>query len=150
MQASNRVVARFRDGAVVKGTTSDFFPNRAVFHVMPSDGSKGLEVRVEDLKALFFVQNLEGDPTRNDARGFISGPKEHPRGRKIAVVFRDGELVCGYSLGYTPQRDAFFLFPADAQSNNQRIFVVVKGAAEVREGTAAEEFVQKLLESEAA
>ena len=143
------IVAAFIDGSRKKGQSLDVDPKRPTCHLKTETGGT-VEVALKDVKALFFVRQLEGDAGRVDARGFLSGPEEHPRGRKIAVLFRDGELVCGYSLGYSPQRDAFFLFPADAQSNNQRVFVVVDGTTEVRQGTAAETMVQKRLESEAA
>ena len=53
--------------------------------------------------------------------------------------FKDAELVCGYSLSYSPDRDGFFMFPADAGSNNLRVFVVTAAAMTVRAGPSAEE-----------
>jgi len=142
---ANKVVARFADGTVLKGQTSDFFPNRPVFHVVKRDGTHGTEVRVEKLKALFFVKSLDGDAQRSGLRGFIDGPPENSRGRKLAVRFADGEFVCGYSLAYTPNRGAFFMYPADPNTNNERVFVVVGNGADVREGAAAEEMAQKIV-----
>ena len=37
MQLHNRVVARFADGRVLKGTTQDFSVTRDFFHVIPPD-----------------------------------------------------------------------------------------------------------------
>ena len=37
MQA-NKVVARFKDGSIVKGKTSDFFPNKETCHLETSSG----------------------------------------------------------------------------------------------------------------
>jgi hypothetical protein len=45
------------------------------------------------------------------------------------VKFSDGESIIGYTLGYSPDRQGFFMTPADSKSNNQRIFVV-KSASE--------------------
>jgi hypothetical protein len=45
------------------------------------------------------------------------------------VKFSDGESIIGYTLGYSPDRQGFFMTPADVKSNNQRIFVV-KSASE--------------------
>ena len=150
MTNANLVVAHFRDGTVVKGATNDFFPNRPAFHVTPSGAERGQQVRVQDLKALFFVKHLEGDPLRVDLRGFIQAPQDNVHGRKIALRFHDGELVCGYSLAYASTRDAFFMFPADPNSNNQRIFVVVASATEVREGAPAEKLAQRTIDGRAA
>jgi hypothetical protein len=33
MNTLNKVVARFKDGILMKGTTSDFFPNKNEFHL---------------------------------------------------------------------------------------------------------------------
>ena len=37
MQLHNRVVARFTDGRVLKGTTQDFAVSRDYFHVIPAE-----------------------------------------------------------------------------------------------------------------
>jgi hypothetical protein len=36
----------------------------------------------------------------------------------------DDETVVGYTLGYFPDRQGFYISPADLQGNNERIFVV--------------------------
>jgi hypothetical protein len=43
--------------------------------------------------------------------------------------FIDGETMAGYTLGYSPDRQGFYLTSADLQGNNERIFVV-KSATE--------------------
>lgn len=149
MGEATRVVARFSDGKILKGTTQDFFPNRPSFHLLPVDGSQGIEIRCKQLKALFFVKSFEGDRHRKDIRGFVTAPAETAQGKKIAVRFKDGELLCGYSLSYTPDREGFFVFPADAGSNNLRAYVVTGAATEVKAGPAAEVLAQRMLGSEA-
>jgi uncharacterized protein DUF6982 len=149
MTETTRVVARFADGKVMKGTTQDFFPNRPAFHLLPSGGGTGIEIRCRQLKAVFFVKSFEGDPKRKDLQGFMSAPPETAQGKKIAVRFKDGEVICGYTLSYAPDRDGFFVFPADAGGNNTRIFVVTAATAEVKAGPAAELMIQRLLGSKA-
>ena len=124
MEITNLIVARYLDGRLVKGVTRDFSPNRPIFHVDLERGGDVVELRFKQLKALFFVRALEGDPARQDVRGFVHGPAETQQGKKIAVRFRDAELLCGYTLSWSPDREGFFMFPADANSNNQRIFVI--------------------------
>jgi hypothetical protein len=145
VEITNLVVARFLDGRVLKGVTRDFSPNRAMFHVDPQDGSTTVELRFRQLKALFFVNSLEGDPARQDVRGFVHGPVETQQGKKIAVRFRDGEFICGYTLSWAPDREGFFMFPADPQSNNQRIYVITPSTLEVKAGPAAEVLAQRVL-----
>ncbi len=115
----NKVIVRYKDGTLKKGNTSDFFPNKARFHLNHLDG-KIEEIDVEYLKAVFFVKNFEGNKDyKKKYEDTI-----HGAGRKIVVDFSDGESITGYALGYSPDRQGFFITPADLGSNNERIFVV--------------------------
>ncbi len=148
MDISNLVVARYNDGRVLKGTTRDFSANRTMFHIEVQDSGEVVELRCRQLKALFFVRTLEGDSSRQDLRGFVDGPQETSHGRKIAVRFRDSEFLCGYTLSWSPDREGFFLFPADTGGNNQRIYVVTAATQEIKAGPAAEALAQRMLGEE--
>ena len=121
---TNKVVARFKDGSLMKGKTRDFFPNKTSFHLETLSGETQ-KIEVEQLKAFFLVKDFEGNKDHteeyNDA---ITGA-----GRMIRVTFSDGESIIGYTLGYPPDRQGFYMTPADLKSNNVRIFVV-KSASE--------------------
>lgn len=145
MAELNKVVVRFLDGKVLKGTTQDFFPNRATFHLLPTEGGNGIEVRCKQLKAVFFVRDLAGNASRKDVLGFIAGPGETSQGKKIAVLFKDQELMCGYSLSYLPEREGFFMFPSDKDSNNLRVYILTAACQEVKAGPAADVLAQKVL-----
>lgn len=145
MEITNLVVARYLDGRTLKGVTRDFSPNRGIFHVDVHGGGDTVELRFRQLKALFFVREFGGDPGRQDLRGFVHGPAETHQGKKIAVRFRDGEFVCGYTLSWSPDREGFFLFPADPNSNNQRIFVITASTLEIKAGPAGEVLAQRVL-----
>jgi len=60
-----KVIARFKDGRIVRGYTNDFDPSKAHLHVSSDlrDG-KSTIILLSDLKALFFVRDFAGDPTR--------------------------------------------------------------------------------------
>jgi hypothetical protein len=124
----NRIVARFVDGRTVKGTTQDFAPGRNAFHVIPSDGgARPVKVVVNDLKAIFFVKDLVGNAAYAEVKAF-----ERPApGRKVQVVFQDGETLLGTTQAYQPERPGFFMVPADPQSNNERIYVVRRAIEQV-------------------
>jgi hypothetical protein len=145
MTETIRVVARYLNGKVLKGTTQDFYPNRAGFHLTPVDGGPTVEVLCRELKAVFFVKDFAGNPDRRDPRGFIAAPGETTHGKKIAVQFKDGELICGYTLSYVPDRAGFFMTPADSRSNSLRIYVQVSSAVQVKAGPAADVLAQKSL-----
>ena len=128
----NKIVAHYQDGSLMKGITNDFSPNKDIFHLFPQDappGSKTLEVRVPELKAVFFVKDYVGKPEYNDRKEFAS--IKPVVGRKIKVVFTDGELMIGTTYGYQPNRPGFFVVPADLQSNIERCFVVTSATREV-------------------
>ena len=115
----NKVVVRFKDDTIMKGNTSDFFPNKALFHLSYREG-KIKEIDVEELKAVFFVKDFKGNKDHNKKYDdTVQGA-----GRKIKVDFSDGESIMGYVLGYSPDRQGFFMTPADLAGNNERIFVV--------------------------
>lgn len=125
-----KVVARYADGRVLKGTTLNFSPTRATF-LLQAEGAtannEAVTVRTSDLKALFFVRDLEGNAEYNDLKEFVG----RPAGRKVVVTFKDGERLVGASLTYDAAREGFFLFPADPRSNNERIYVVMSAVASV-------------------
>jgi hypothetical protein len=127
----NRTVVRYLDGRVVKGYTTDFLPTKDVFHLTSADNpaAKPLEVRASELKAIFFVKDLAGNPKHDERKQF--DPSRPPVGRKIRVLFKDGELLIGTTTGYDPARSGFFVIPADPESNNDRCFVVAAAVKEV-------------------
>ena len=116
---ANKVVVKFKDNKLLKGTTSDFFPNKNQFHLNLPDGEI-FEITVEDLKAIYFVKDYDGNKDRKKSyTDEITGT-----GRKMKVDFTDGESIIGFTLGYSPERTGFYFTPADAGGNNLRIFVV--------------------------
>jgi hypothetical protein len=116
-----KVVARFRDGRVVKGATQNFWPERDRFHLVPVSG-EAVEVAVREMKALFIVRSFEGDAGRVERK--LPAEGEAMRGTPVKVKFADGEMLCGTTLNRDPTTPGFFLFPFDPNSNNIRIFVV--------------------------
>jgi hypothetical protein len=128
----NRVVARFTDGRMVKGDTSDFLPTKDSFHVGMAPavpGAKLVEIQMKDLKALFFVKDFAGDPKHEDRKEFDSA--RPGAGRRIKVVFKDGEVLVGTTQGYQPGRPGFFLVPADPGSNIERCYVLSAATQEI-------------------
>jgi hypothetical protein len=116
----NSVVVHFADHTLLKGVTNNFFPNKEKFHLTDRDTGEVREILLAGLKAVFFVKDFDGD---RDYRKHADIERIGV-GRKMRVAFKDGETLTGYSQGFSPGRSGFFLFPADPQSNNDRIFVV--------------------------
>jgi len=127
--AGNRVVARYRDGRLVKGVTSDFLPARDLFHVAPEGGGAPVAVKHADLKAVFFVRDFAGNPEHQTRNDFAAG--RPAIGKQIRVVFEDGEVMVGTTQGYQPGRPGFFVVPADPVANTQRCYVISAATKEV-------------------
>ena len=125
----NRIVARFQDGRVLKGFTNDFLPAKNQFHMTLEEQAAGagpIQVQVPELKALFFVKTFEGDSQHQVS----NDPAQASPGRKLRVVFKDGEVMVGTTQGYDRSRPAFFVIPVD-KGNNDRCFVVAAAVQEV-------------------
>jgi len=120
----NRIVVRYQDRRLLKGFTTDFLPTKEVFHLTSVDSAAQvpLEVRLSQAKAVFFVRDLNGNRAYRERKQFDGA--RPPLGRKIRVVFKDGELLVGTTQCYQPGRPGFFVIPADPSSNNERCFVV--------------------------
>lgn len=142
MAETNRVVARFLDGSMVKGTTEDFFPNRPTFHLHVTGDPKVQVVACAKLKAVFFVKDVTGNPRRDEVVDFVGEEVGVHQGRRIAVQFKDGEMIAGHTVGYTSDRTGFFVTPADPESNNIRIYVLKHATQKIAVGEPATVMVQ--------
>jgi len=128
---ANKVVVAFVDGRRVKGFVYNFSVLRDAFSVFPSEDSSkqdAVEVKMNDLKAVFFVKDFVGNRARQDD----SLPELLKRGRKIEAAFSDGETLIGATEAYHPQKSGFFMFLADPESNNTRVFVVNKNVRHIK------------------
>lgn len=119
------VVARYKDGTIVKGKTADFSPFKPFFHV-ENEGEETVMIDTEQLKAIFFVKDSEEDEETDKYRHI-----KELGGKKIIVHFIDGEEITGYALKYSSAYNGFFVTPADVQSNNQRIYVITSATEKI-------------------
>ena len=118
---ANEVVAHYLNGKVVKGVSLDVDPGRPLCHIRTAEGA--LEVKLKELKALFFVKNLVGDAARDEARKLEPGDGRARGSFPIELEFVDGESLVGLTVRYPPIRPFFFVLPADPGSNNVRVLV---------------------------
>jgi hypothetical protein len=119
---NNKIVARYLDGRLIKGIALDIDVTRPKFHVRPPEG-KAVEVQLRELKALFYVRTLDGDPEHQESK--TPDPND-ARGRSstvVALTFKDGEVMVGHTIGNPMNRPYFFIVPVDPLSNNIRVLV---------------------------
>lgn len=128
----NRVVAHYLGGNLVKGYAFDFSQDRDSFHVFnsPDRIEEGTLVYHDELKALFFVKTLEGNPDYEDP---IYSEEEIKKltGLKLKVVFKDGEVMYATTFGYSPARKGFFIFPVDKNCNNEKVYVITASTSSI-------------------
>jgi hypothetical protein len=128
----HKVVVRYKNGAVAKGTTTDFAPNRISFtlnHEPPAPDGPAT-INIDELKAIFFVHSLQGNREYREQKLRIP---EGTIGRRYLLTFTDGETMRGTALGVNLSRYGFLLFPSDPGGNNKRIFVMHSAVKELRQ-----------------
>jgi hypothetical protein len=138
----NNVVAHFKNGRLIKGYTHDFTTARDSFHLTSEreeDRGKVHNIKISDLKAVFFVKMYEGNREYIGKKRFEEVDASKLRGLRIKVEFNDGEVIRGISLGYNKRKKGFFMVEVDPKSNNQRIYIVADALRDVKVGSAAEE-----------
>lgn len=129
----SKIVVRYLNGKTLKGTTQNFFPNKPVFHVVRHGGGGPgdlVEVKLDELKAVFFVRDFTGNPKHNERK--YPTPGERPQGRLMEVTCKDREVFVGTTTGFDPKRPGFFLFPIDPTANNMKAYFVSGAVAATR------------------
>lgn len=131
MSSASKVVVACMDGERRKGFVFNFSALRDSFRLFPEANSPqaaGADLELREVKAIFFVKDFTGNRERHDAYDSLAGA----HGRKIEVTCRDGEKILGTTEAYNPKKLGFFIFPADRDSNNIRIFIVNANVSAVK------------------
>ena len=121
------MVARFKDGSLIKGKIHDFFIGKSEFRFETIKGELR-NIFVEELKAIFWVKDFQGNKNHKDKFNFDLDIG----GRRIRVRFFYFELIIGHTIGYSSNQPGFFMVPLDTESNNKGVFVI-KSATEIIE-----------------
>ncbi len=132
-----KVIARFVDGRVLKTYVLDFSPYDE-FVTVEDEARSVQRLKVDELKAIFFVKSFEGDKNRSDKKAFVW---KSSTGKRVFVKFKDGEYMTGYVEGDIPWKKGFFLepgkgkgfflIPVDEEGNNLKVFVVASSVWDV-------------------
>lgn len=91
--------------------------------IEPQDGGPAVTFRLEDAKAVFFVNTFAGSPTQQDVR-FFDSLSIQPH-LWVRLAFHDGEIMEGRVANDMDllTKNAFQLFPVDELTNNRSLFV---------------------------
>jgi hypothetical protein len=137
-----QAVLHLRAGKLQKGLLIGFTPTANTVRLqLESEPAKApIEVKVSDLKAIYYVRTLSGNKQYKKKRYFGS---IETKGKRIMVRFKDSEILCGFIEGDLPWKDGFltlsdpdlkgfFIYPADPEGNNTKVFVVTTAVEDVR------------------
>src|SRR2546430_15183076 len=102
--------------AACAGISSISRPSKS-FRLSPEEDplqKKGAEVKMKDLKVVFFVRDFNGNRGYQESHA-VEGQRH---GRRLEVIFMDGEKIVGTNDSYKLQELRFFMVPADGKGNN--------------------------------
>ncbi|PIX86683.1 MAG: hypothetical protein COZ32_02060 [Nitrospirae bacterium CG_4_10_14_3_um_filter_53_41] len=133
MEFRPAVVVHYKSGDIKKGYTRNFAFFRNTFDLTEVDSKtqeelQATQVQVEDLKAVFFVKNLDGNPDYHSQPDSV--PERHGFGDRVEITFMDNETMIGYTPRYRENNNGFILYPADSKINND-IVAVIRSAAQI-------------------
>lgn len=122
-------VVHFKNGEIEKGFTDNFSFFCETFDLVKMDKqtkeeTQTLEIRLEDLKAVFFVKDFDGNPDYQPNHN----TERYGFGDRVEVVFQDDETLVGYTTRYKEDNKGFILYPADPKTNND-VVAVIRSAA---------------------
>jgi hypothetical protein len=126
-----KVVAHMKDGTIHKGLTREFDPAQETFYLLPAEGGGvPLRLRLESLKALFFVRDWVGNREFVSRKDFDEVSRT---GRRMVVRFLDDEEMWGVMPEEPGSAPGFYLYPVDAQDNNVCVYVIRSSLKDLRE-----------------
>jgi len=133
--SSHQLVLKYQNGTIIKGWVDNFNPDREIFFLHPlkeySDQEK-LDIKMKDLKAVFFVKDFLGNEEYQKVRSFEGYEGSiSPTRRPVIVYFNDGEKLYGTTYSYNPTKTGFYVYPVDPADNNIRIFVIIDATEKV-------------------
>jgi hypothetical protein len=140
MSNPENAVLRFLNGTIVKGVLKNFAPHHEEV-ILEEQETKKLHIyNIHELKAIFFVKSFTGNPAKNEKKKYGISKQ---RGNRVFIKFKDKEHLVGFVEGDVPwehgyflskgetELKGFFLLPADLDSNNTKVFVVVSSIEDV-------------------
>ncbi len=129
MREPQKIVIHFLDGRLLRGYGKFFFRGQQSVRVLDLR-RRPVRVRLQEVKAVFFVRRLRGRKDYHEGKRFTL---RSPRfGRKVAIRFKDGEVLRGRALDYRPEDKGFYLQPSDPKSNNEMVFVPITALRRVQ------------------
>jgi hypothetical protein len=129
------VVVHYKDGRTLRGFGENFLPADRDILVRSLEGAV-VTVPLSDVKVVCFVRSHATDGLsrhRHPAALLFQGVP----GRRVVVLFKDGERLEGIAAITETPKSGFFLTPLNPESNNLQVFVNPDGVASLQFPTPA-------------
>jgi len=122
---SEKVVLRFQDGSTIKGSLRDFSETAKEFSIEEYPSGNLSTVRIDLLKAIFFVRSFEGNPSYREIKRYgISSEK----GRKVYVRFKTKRVSLVILKGSFPGKRVIFSQNPIKTKQGSFLSLLMKGA----------------------
>lgn len=125
------VVVHFADGRTLSGYTDGFLANQTEIVVTEVATGESVEVELGEVKIVCFVRDLvsSGVVRHREAPPiyFSTVP-----GRRVELLFKDGEKMGGIVNLRDEPRGGFFLAPLNPNANNIQVYVNLAELASFR------------------
>lgn len=124
LSGPRKIVVRTKQGEAFRGyvKSARWISRSSLRMTTPED--RELTLDFEQLKAIFFVREFEGDKSYFETKLLESDPEQ--KGLRVRLRFDDNETMEGVAENSLEllQAPGFFFWPADAGANNQLIYVI--------------------------
>jgi hypothetical protein len=121
-----KVLVKFLTGGEKKGDIMLFNVNNPTFplQVEKEDGTSEMHtVIIDSVKAIYFLKKEELSKTSLRRETIEQSKYAGPVALKLMVEFKDGEVLHGTTLKYSPNDKGFFLIPLNPGDNSERVYV---------------------------
>ena len=128
---TKKVCIRRFDGQLISGYVAPQTYLRAEGAEVLDRSAQALVVPYQEIKAVYFVREFDGDPISRQKSVFTSRPKKD--GLWVRLSFRDGEILEGIlanNLLLVPDQGVT-ITPPDPNANAQRVFVPREALSDV-------------------
>ena len=134
-----KLVAHFKDGRVLKGTTTHLNVSSEGFTMQVLRGEMKddrIFVPFSKLKSVYHVRDFEGSPDADRPNG--KRMDSSALGDRIVIRYRDGEHLEGFLAGkFRPANRRFSVVPAHEAGNNISILVERSAVEDIQIGPAS-------------
>lgn len=129
--AFGKVIVRTRDQQLFRGFSKAEFIDDQNVRIIDAKGNQQ-SFPLQDLKAVFFVRDFQGDPSYRAVRFFAK--EDPPPWLWVQLTYQDGEIMEGRVRNSPALLDGagFYLWLSDEGANNVLVYVVKSALKDFR------------------